>query len=133
MTPTVSWVVSAVATLIATALAMADSALLAFHASEASTSSDTSFAERERLHRALSMGRVLSYIVAGTALSQCLELAALPMLWRIGTIALAAIVVCTITEGMARAIGYANPTSAYTRLTPAASAPRSCSIDRHRA
>jgi CBS domain containing-hemolysin-like protein len=42
------------------------------------------------------------------------------MLWRIGTIALAAIVVCTITEGMARAIGYANPTSAYTRLTPVA-------------
>ncbi|HEY7395414.1 MAG TPA: hemolysin family protein [Gemmatimonadaceae bacterium] len=120
MTPTLSWVVSAVATLIATALAMADSALLAFHASEASTSSDTAFAERERLHRALSMGRVLSYIVAGTALSQCLDLANLPMLWRIGTIALAAIVVCTITEGMARAIGYANPTSAYTRLTPVA-------------
>jgi magnesium and cobalt exporter, CNNM family len=118
MTPVVPWIVSVIATLIATVLATADSALLAFHASEASTTSDAAFAERERSHRALSMGRVLSYIVAGTALSQCLGLAAMPTGWRIASIATAAIVICTITEGMARAIGYASPTAAHSRLAP---------------
>jgi CBS domain containing-hemolysin-like protein len=118
MTPAVPWIVSVVATLIAMVLATADSALLAFHASEASTTSDAAFAERERSHRALSMGRVLSYIVAGTALSQCLNLASMHIGWRIVSIAVAAIVICTITEGMARAIGYAKPASAHTRLAP---------------
>src|SRR5215470_1504011 len=117
MTTLVPWIVAVVATLIASALGTADSALLAFHASEASTASDAAFAERERSHRALSMARVLSYIVVGTALSQCLHLATMPIGLRVATIAAAAIVVCTITEGMARAIGYAKPAPAHAHLS----------------
>ena len=62
------------AALIATLLSTADSALLAFHASESSSASGPAFAERERLHRALSMGRVLAYIAAGASLAQALQL-----------------------------------------------------------
>ena len=122
MTPIVSWILSIAATITATVLAIADSALLAFHASEASAPSDAAFAERERLHRALSMGRVLAYITAGAALALSLQLASMPLMPRIGVIAVVAIVVCTIAEGMARAIGYANPATTYARLTPIAKA-----------
>jgi CBS domain containing-hemolysin-like protein len=122
MTQFWAWFVSVVATIIATALAIADSALLAFHASEASKISDSAFAERERLHRALSMGRVLAYIAAGAALAQALHLASLPISARILVTALAAIVVCTVAEGVARTIGYANAASTYAKLTPMARA-----------
>ena len=66
------------------------------------------FADRERLHRALSMGRVLAYIAAGAALAQALQLASLPIVPRV--------VVTSVhrrhrrassREGVGRAIGYA--------------------------
>jgi CBS domain containing-hemolysin-like protein len=44
----------------------------------------------------------------------------MPLLARVGTIALATIVICTIAEGMARAIGYSNPATAHGRLAPVA-------------
>jgi CBS domain containing-hemolysin-like protein len=120
MTQLSAWLVSVAAVLIATALATADSALLAFHASEASAISGSAFAERERLHRALSMGRVLAYIAAGAALAQALHLASLPILPRILVTTSAAILVCTVAEGAARTIGYANAASTYAKLTPMA-------------
>jgi CBS domain containing-hemolysin-like protein len=120
MTPVVSWIVGVLATLIATLLATADSALLAFHASESSPVSESAFAERERMHRALSIGRVLAYIAAGAAFAHAFRLGTMPLLARIGTIALATVVICTIAEGMARAIGYSNPAAAHGRLAPVA-------------
>ena len=100
----------AAATLVAAVLATADSALLAFHASEASATSDAAFAERERSHRALSMGarrratssrerrsrrRCRSPTMAG---GERTLFAALARDRR-----------RTLAEGVGRAIGYSNP------------------------
>ena len=57
-------------------------------------------------HRALSMGRVISYIVAGASLAQALATsAASPVVRARAVTALAAIVVCTLSEGAGRAVG----------------------------
>jgi putative hemolysin len=111
-----AWSAGAIAAFAATLLATTDSALLAFHASEGSPTS-AAFAERERLHRALSMGRVIAYIAAGAALAQGMHLASLSMLPRVLLAAFASILICTVSEGMARAIGYANPASTYARFS----------------
>ncbi len=116
-----AWIVGGLASVVATLLATTDSALLAFHASDASPT-NAAFADRERLHRALSMGRVIAYIAAGAALAQGMNLAALSMAPRIVLAAIASILICTISEGMARAIGYANPASTYTRFAGVARA-----------
>jgi putative hemolysin len=113
-----AWVVAAVAVLAATLFATADSALLAFHASESSTASEHAFGERERLHRALSMGRVLAYIAAGASLAQALHLASMALAPRSAAIALAALVVGVLAEGVGRAMGYATPGATYARLLP---------------
>jgi putative hemolysin len=117
-----AWGITLLAVLIATLLSTADGALLAFHASESSTVSHPAFIERERLHRALSMGRVLAYIAAGAALAQALHLATMPFLLRVLVTAGAAGVVCVFTEGLGRAIGYSNAATTYVRLTPMARA-----------
>ena len=113
-----AWAAASIAAAVATLLATADSALLAFHASESSTTSEHAFSERERLHRALSMGRVLAYIAAGAALGQALQLAAMPLQQRAGATAMAALIVCTFAEGVGRALGYATPGATYARLMP---------------
>ena len=113
-----AWAVASIATAVATLLATADSALLAFHASESSTASEHAFAERERLHRALSMGRVLAYITTGSALAQALHLASTAVAPRMAITAMAALVVCTFAEGVGRAMGYATPGATYARLLP---------------
>jgi CBS domain containing-hemolysin-like protein len=120
MTPLESWLLAIGATLVATVFATADSALLAFHASEGSPVSTTAFAERERLHRALSMGRVLAYIVAGAAFAQALDISSFALAPRIGITALVAFVAAVIAEGLARAVGYSKPAATFTRLTPMA-------------
>jgi magnesium and cobalt exporter, CNNM family len=120
MTTVEAWLVAVGAALIATLFATADSALLAFHASEASTVSTAAFSERERLHRALSMGRVVAYIAAGAAFSQALGLSSFPLGSRIGLTALLAFVVTTVAEGVARAVGYSAPATTFARLTPMA-------------
>ncbi len=116
MTPLYAWLLAGGATILATVLATADSALLAFHASDASTTSDAAFAQRERSHRALSIGRVLSYITAGAAMAEALPFATMSMWERMIAAALSAIVICTIAEGVGRAIGYSNPSAMQTRL-----------------
>jgi len=116
MTPLYAWLIVIAATILATVFATADSALLAFHASEASMTSDAAFAQRERSHRALSMSRVLAYITAGAALAEALPFDAMSGLERIAAAALSAIVICTISEGIGRAIGYSNPSSMQARL-----------------
>ena len=118
VSPLAAWVLAVSATLVAAVLAAADSALLAFHASDASTTSKASFSERERAHRALSMGRVLAFITAGAALAEALPLPAMSPGARVLSAALAAIVICTIAEGVGRAVGYSDPPTMQRRLAP---------------
>jgi Hemolysins and related proteins containing CBS domains len=111
-------VVGVVAIIIATLFAITDSALLALHASETVGASSSAFVERERLHRTLSIGRMLAYVAAGIALSRALNLLALPIGLRIVASAVVVIVIASICEGIARAIGYAAPASTFERFTP---------------
>jgi CBS domain containing-hemolysin-like protein len=103
------WVIGALTALAATLFAAADSALLAYHASDTATPTDVGFAEREREHRALSMARVLAYIAAGAAFARPLGLDHLTALPRYLMIALSATVLCALSEGVGRAIGYSDP------------------------
>ena len=116
MSTLTAWLLAGAATLVAAVLATADSALLAFHASEASTTTNAAFAERERAHRALSMGRVVAFITAGAALAEAVPFAEMSMAGRTIAAALAAIVICTLAEGVGRAVGYSNPSAMLSRL-----------------
>src|SRR5438477_9577181 len=109
MTGLWAWIVGIVAAVAATLFATADSALLAFHASEASAVSDAAFIDRERRHRALAMGRVLAYIAAGASFAQALHLALFAPVPRMAVMALTATVLCAIAEGVGRAVGYSDP------------------------
>ena len=114
----VAWTIGIGAALIAALLSTADSALLAFHASESSGESGPAFAERERLHRALSMGRVLSYIASGAALAQAIDLEAYGPIPRFGWTGAISVVVCILAEGTGRAVGYANSAATFRRFGP---------------
>jgi CBS domain containing-hemolysin-like protein len=114
----VVWLVAIVVAVLAGAFSAADSALLAFHASDKFPVSDTAFADRERKHRALSMARVLAYLTAGAALASALNLASLAYPTRVVAMIVTAVLGCVLTEGVGRAVGYANPTAAYERLQP---------------
>jgi len=118
MTQLMEWIIGVVAVIAAAALATADSALLAFHALEPSVTSEAAFADRERRHRALSMGRVLVYVAAGAALAQALRLEAFALAPRVALVALVALVVCTFAECVGRAIGYADPSFTHARMQP---------------
>ncbi|HXT18846.1 MAG TPA: hemolysin family protein [Gemmatimonadaceae bacterium] len=111
-----AWILGIVAAGAATLFATADSALLAFHAAESSALDSAVVIERERRHRALSMARVLAYIVAGAAFAQALALETFGMWSRVLAIAVVTLVVCTLCEGVARAIGHADPMSIHARL-----------------
>jgi CBS domain containing-hemolysin-like protein len=114
----IAWTVGVGAALIAALLSTADSALLAFHASESSVESGSAFAERERLHRSLSMGRVLAYIASGAALAQAVNLEAYGAFARIGLTVAISVLVCVLAEGTGRAIGYANAAATFKRFAP---------------
>ncbi|HEX8943323.1 MAG TPA: hypothetical protein VF785_09310, partial [Gemmatimonadaceae bacterium] len=118
MTQLLGWLIGIIAVLAAALLATADSALLAFHALESSTVSDAAFADRERRHRALAMGRVLAYVAAGAALAQAIHLDSFGLMPRAGLVAIVAVVVCTLAECVGRAIGYADPSTIHARLDP---------------
>ena len=113
-----AWVVAIVVATLAGVFSAADSALLAFHASDKFPVSETAFADRERKHRALSMARVLAYLTAGAALASALNLASMPYATRIVAMIVTAVLGCVLTEGVGRAVGYANPSAAYARLQP---------------
>jgi putative hemolysin len=112
------WLITVTAVVVAFLLSTADSALLAFHASEASASGQAALADRERRHRALSMGRVLAYVAAGAALAQAIELRFVAFVPRAIIVILASAVACLLTEGISRAVGYAKPTAVHGRLAP---------------
>jgi CBS domain containing-hemolysin-like protein len=113
-----AWTIGLVAVITAGVLATADSALLAVHALEPSAVSDAAFIDRERRHRALSVGRVLAYVAAGAALAQALELYSFRMGERALLVAVTAVVACTLAECVGRALGYAAPASTHARLMP---------------
>jgi len=112
------WVIGILAALMATLLSIADSALLAFHASESTSASGPAFAERERLHRALSMARVLVYVAAGASLAQAMRLENAPIVLRVLVISVLAVIICVFSEGVGRAIGYSDAASMFKRLSP---------------
>jgi CBS domain containing-hemolysin-like protein len=118
MTIVWAWLVAVIAAGAATLFSTADSALLAFHASETTAVSESAFAQRERLHRALSMARVVAYIAAGVALAQAIHLASISLPVRFLATAIAAALVCILAEGVGRAIGYRRPASVFARLAP---------------
>src|SRR5437870_2065453 len=107
MTELWGWIIGALAAVGATLFATADSALLAMHSPDGSANTGPAFAHQERLHRALSMARVLAYVAAGAALAQSLHVATAPTTTQIVLIALIAGVACLIAEGTGRAIGHA--------------------------
>lgn len=112
------WLITAIAVLVAFVLSTADSALLAFHSSESGGAAQSAVADRERRHRALSMGRVLAYVTAGAALAQALDLGLVALAPRSAIVILASAGICVLTEGVGRAVGYALPTAAHDRLAP---------------
>ncbi len=112
------WVVGVAATLGAVACAAADSALLVSHVSEGSSAWDEEFLDRERDHRALSMARVLAYVIAGAAFAQGLQLPEATPTIRVLAIVAAAVVVCIVAEGLGPAVGEAAAKSGSTRFEP---------------
>jgi CBS domain containing-hemolysin-like protein len=113
-----AWIVGVVATAAAALFACADSALLAFHAADTEAPSSAGFAERERQHRALSMARVLGYILAGAALAQAMHFSTLDTWTRILTVCGAAVVIAAVSESVGRAVGYADAAGVHARLAP---------------
>jgi CBS domain containing-hemolysin-like protein len=112
------FVVASVAALLGGVFAMGDSALLAFHAAEGEPPAGGTFAERERQHRALSMARVLAYLIAGAAFAQALDLPSLGIAPRIAVMILVSLVACTVTEGIGRAIGALGAPTLFERFQP---------------
>ncbi len=118
MTLAWAWAIEIIAVACATVFATADSALLAFHASDSSAASEHARGDRERLHRALSVGRVLAYVTAGASLAQALGLGGMPLFTQGLLTAVGALVVCVVAEGVGRALGYASPAVTHARLRP---------------
>ena len=113
-----SWIVGVAATLAACACAAADAALLVSHVSETASVWDAEFADRERDHRALSMARVLAYVVAGAAFAQALRLPLASPPIRVLAIAVTAMLVCIVAEGIGPAVGEADAKAGVPRFEP---------------
>jgi CBS domain containing-hemolysin-like protein len=118
MSQATAWIIGVVATAAAALFACADSALLAFHASDSEAPTSAGFAERERAHRALSMARVVGYVVGGAAFAQAMQFSMFDGWTRIVIVCAAALVICALSEGVGRAAGYANSGAVHARLTP---------------
>src|SRR5438034_4992284 len=100
------WLLALASVTLALLCAIADSALLAAHAADRSGSAPARpLADRERLHRSLSMARVLAYVIAGVTLGHAIGGAALGGSARTAAalVAIAAIVI--LTEGVGRDVG----------------------------
>jgi CBS domain containing-hemolysin-like protein len=113
-----SWIVGVAATLVACACAAADAALLVSHVSETASVWDAEFADRERDHRALSMARLLAYVVAGAAFAQALRLPLASPPIRVLAIAVAAMLVCIVAAGIGPAVGEADAKAGVPRFEP---------------
>ena len=112
----VNWIVGVAAILTALVCATADACLLVSHVAEASSAWDVEFSARERQHRALSMARVLAYVIAGAAFAQALRLSSEPAIPRIAAVVVAAVFACALAEGFGRAIGESTAASLVPRL-----------------
>jgi CBS domain containing-hemolysin-like protein len=62
------------------------------------------------------MGRVLAYITAGAAIAEALPFSQMPGGGRALVAALLAILICTLGEGVGRAVGYSNPPAILARM-----------------
>jgi putative hemolysin len=119
MTEAWAWLIGLGAALAAMLLAIADSALLAIHATGTDEPMpEAQRADRERTHRALSMARILAYVTSGAALAQALHLASLPYATRLLAGGLATLVIVALAEGMGREIGYGRAAIVLRRFAP---------------
>ncbi len=119
MTEAWAWLIGGGAALAAMLLAIADSALLAIHATAADEPTpEATRAERERTHRALSMARILAYVTSGAALAQGLHLASLPYATRLPLGGLVTLIAVALAEGIGREIGYVRAAIVLRRFAP---------------
>src|SRR5262245_45494718 len=119
MTAAWAWVIGIGSAVAAMLLSIADSALLAIHATGTEQPvPDALRAERERTHRALSMARILAYVTCGATLTQALHLASLSHVARVAVGGLTAFVVVALAEGVGRGIGYARASTVLRRSAP---------------
>jgi CBS domain containing-hemolysin-like protein len=99
------------------ALAAADASLMAAD-SRSGTASGPFPGDRERLHRALGIARVLAYLIAGAAIARGFGLRMLDSFPRtVVEVAVALTVVC-VTEGASRAVAHARPADVREWLRP---------------
>jgi putative hemolysin len=112
-----AWGVVAFASfLLAALLAAVDGALLA--AGNAATR-DT-LGDPERTHRALSVARLLSHLVTGTAIALSIMAIELKPVLTAGLAGLLVLVDVSLVEGVARGAGYSRGAAAVARLAPSA-------------
>ena len=115
----IALVLSIGATALAAVLSMADGALLATHTSpEHASDSDLDRDRREREHRALAMGRVLLYLVAGAAIAQLFTFASYPLMQRTAIQIIVSLLIVAITESASRAIGQVHAGVVIRRVRP---------------
>ena len=112
----VNWIVGLAGLAAAFACAAADACLLVSHVAETTSAWDVEFAERERQHRALSMARVLAYVIAGAAFAQALHLSETSTGKSALAIVVAAVLACVLAEGLGRAVGELDAESAAPRF-----------------
>jgi putative hemolysin len=98
----VAWILAVVAAALASLCAAADGALLS---PQLPDDDSRRSGERERMHRALSMVRVLSYLACGASLAGALD-ATGAFRWPLGI--LLSLVVVGLAEGAARSLGYSD-------------------------
>jgi CBS domain containing-hemolysin-like protein len=111
-----TWTIGILAALTAFACAAADACLLMSHVAETTSAWDVEFADRERHHRALSMARVLAYVIAGAAFAQGMHLSAASPTVRILAVVGAAVLSCVVAEGLGRAVGETDAETASSRF-----------------
>jgi CBS domain containing-hemolysin-like protein len=112
---------AAVAALAAALCALADGALLAPDDEEphASVAVRALLARREKAHRALAFGRILSQLLAGAGAAAALKVSAVPPQQVAPLVVVAGILIVVITESAARTAGDALGVRALERAAPA--------------
>jgi putative hemolysin len=112
-------VVAVLAAASAALVAAADGAVMSLdRGGDAPPANQSLRAGRERAHRALAMGRVLAYLVAGAAIAQGADHASRGTIGRILIGGSWALVVVTFAEGAARSVGYSLGPRALGPLAP---------------
>ena len=105
--------------LLATLASAADGALIAVERAVTAVDADAAVASRgERTHRALSTARVIGYLATGAALARAATLGDRTLPGRVAVAVVAALALVALSEGAARALGFALASRAASALRP---------------